>query len=184
VFEKERAMKRGRLAIVVCALAAMSLPLVGCADLVANGGFETYTPGDKGAGDLQYSPVASWSSAALSSSGATTPNLLYTPGSADTTGSYYNNTGSGDETGYFTLWGPGNGMNNGLGISPNEGNFVGLDAGAFFSGALSQTIGGLTMGNDYTVSFYWAGAQFTSGTGATTEQLQVSSGHKRKTRQS
>ena len=48
--------------------------------------------------------------------------------------------------------------------------------GAFQNGAISQTINGLTAGNSYTVSFWWAGAQQSGFTGATTEQWQVSLG--------
>jgi hypothetical protein len=43
-------------------------------------------------------------------------------------------------------------------------------------GAISQTINGLTPGDQYTVSFWWGGAQQSGFTGATTEQWQVSLG--------
>jgi hypothetical protein len=59
--------------------------------------------------------------------------------------------------------------------SPYGGNFIGAD-GAYEVGAITQTISGLTSGDFYTVGFYWAGAQQTGYTGATTEQWQVSLG--------
>ena len=96
-------------------------------------------------------------------------NFVFTPGSADTSGSL-------GEYGGLTLWGPNNGSSNGLpAASPSGGNFLAMD-GAYAVGPVSQTINGLTPGNGTTVSFYWAGAQQFGYNSATTEQFQVSLG--------
>jgi hypothetical protein len=55
---------------------------------------------------------------------------------------------------------------------PGGGSFVGLD-GAYQIEPLEQSISGLTVGDTYSVTFDWAGAQQSGFTGATTEQLQV-----------
>ena len=84
--------------------------------------------------------------------------------------------GSNGEYGGVSLWGPNNGSANGLpATSPDGGNFVALDS-AFQVGALSQTISGLTPGDTYAVSFYWAGAQQYGFTGPTIDNLTVSLG--------
>jgi hypothetical protein len=148
-------------------------------NLVVNGGFEQYTPGNGPIpnGDLIYSPVTDWTMPAQNLAGSKTGNLLYLPGTADTTGSYYDDTPFGGGAAFFTLWGPHNGSPNGLpATSPAGGNFVALDADPLFRGALSQTINGLTAGKSYVAGFYWAGAQLSTTSGPTTEQLQVSLG--------
>jgi len=78
--------------------------------------------------------------------------------------------------GNVQLWGPGNGVANGLpGTDPAGGNFVALDS-AFEIGAISQMITGLTSGNTYALSFYFAGSQQAGLTGPTFDQLAVSLG--------
>ncbi|MBV8646344.1 hypothetical protein [Paludibacterium sp.] len=77
--------------------------------------------------------------------------------------------------GSLSLWGPGNGSQNGLTSSPAGGYFIAQD-GAFQQAAMQQTINGLVAGQNYAVSFYWAGAQQSGFTGATTEQWEVSLG--------
>jgi hypothetical protein len=59
--------------------------------------------------------------------------------------------------------------------SPDGGNYVAMD-GAYDAGPLSQAISGLTVGDTYSVSFYWAGAQQYTFDGANTEQVEVSLG--------
>ena len=60
--------------------------------------------------------------------------------------------------------------------SPNGGNFVALDGDVNYNGYLYQTINGLTAGQSYKVSFYWAGAQLLNRTGDTTDSLAVTLG--------
>jgi hypothetical protein len=62
------------------------------------------------------------------------------------------------------VWGPGNGASNGFTGSSNGGNFLGGDGG-YATGAVTQTINGLTVGKEYILSFEWAAAQFTDQNG-------------------
>ena len=135
------------------------------AEFVTNGSFESTT---HGAGQLGYNTDATgWTSAAPDGS----YNFLFTSGSADTTGAKSQYTGPN-----LTLWGPGNGVNNGLtASSPDGGNFVAMD-GAYHTGPLTQTITGLVVGQSYTLSFWYAGAQQSGYNGATTEGVDVSLG--------
>jgi hypothetical protein len=58
------------------------------------------------------------------------------------------------------------------------GNFVALDGDqtSGIQGSISQTIGGLTIGATYTVTFDWATGQLQSRSGATTDNVKVSFG--------
>ena len=58
---------------------------------------------------------------------------------------------------------------------PVGANFVGLDAD-FQTGPLQQTINGLTIGDSYDLTFYWARSQQTGFSGDTHQGLQVSLG--------
>jgi len=60
--------------------------------------------------------------------------------------------------------------------SPAGGNFVEADGDPSYSGAIYQTISGLTAGAQYVVSFYQAAGQQLDFTGPTTEQWSVSLG--------
>ena len=59
---------------------------------------------------------------------------------------------------------------------PSGGNVVGADGDPDWAGSISQTVGGLNVGDTYSLSFNWAGAQQQGFTGATTEKWQVSFG--------
>ena len=61
-------------------------------------------------------------------------------------------------------------------LSPDGGAFVGLDGDPNFTGALTQTITGLTSGQEYQLSFYWAGGELFNRTGYTSIQLTGSLG--------
>jgi hypothetical protein len=146
----------------IAAVAAMGLLAAAqahSASLVTNGSFETTTAGG---GQLGYNTDATgWATSGY--------NFLFPAGTADTTGV----TGV---DGGLQLWGPGNGVANGLpASSPDGGNYVAAD-GAYQVGAITQSINGLTPGAQYDVGFYWAGAQQQSFFGATTEQWVVSLG--------
>ena len=148
----------GLTALVLLTL-AISIPAV-ANNLVVNGDFEATTNGPNFQFD-NNTVATGWTSSGY--------NFIFAPGAADTTGA----TG---QYGNLQLWGPNNGSNNGLpATSPTGGNFVAAD-GAFEVAPIQQTINGLTAGNSYTVSFWWAGAQQSGFTGATTEQWQVSLG--------
>jgi len=69
------------------------------------------------------------------------------------------------------------------GVSPNGGNFFAGDAaddrptgGGVYQQAISQTINGLVVGAQYSLTFYQAGAQQAGFTGATTDKWQVTFG--------
>jgi PEP-CTERM motif len=76
------------------------------------------------------------------------------------------------------VYGPLNGQNNGLSLSPTGGAFMTLDGDANFPGLLTQSIAGLTAGKQYSVKFSWAGAQQAGFTGSTwAKGLTVSLGN-------
>lgn len=73
------------------------------------------------------------------------------------------------------VWGPDYGPNpvqNGFTGSPNGGKFVGID-GDYGRSKITQTISSLTVGNSYTLSFEYAGSQFTDSPGATNQYWEV-----------
>ena len=73
------------------------------------------------------------------------------------------------------MWGPssgGGGSANGFTASPDGGAFLALD-GDYQIGAVTQTITGLTAGDTYAVSFYWAAAQQEGFNGATIQAMNV-----------
>jgi hypothetical protein len=158
--------KAGRIGFSALSLLAFAIS-AHATNLIVNGSFESITTGAKGPGQFDsahpYTTVAGWASSGF--------NFVLGPGDADTTGSW-----SSEYTGYLKLWGPNDGSNNGLpSTSPDGGNYIGLD-GAFEVGAITQTVSGLTAGNTYTLSFYWADAQQAGYTGTTTEQFKVTLG--------
>jgi hypothetical protein len=114
-------------------------------NLAANGSFET----NGGAGQVNFNTgIAGWTAPDLNGSYV----FLYAPGTADS-------PGANGQYGNVSIYGPGNGVANGLtATSPDGGYFIASDP-AFLNGAISQTITGLTAGKQYTVSFDYAGAQ-------------------------
>ena len=59
---------------------------------------------------------------------------------------------------------------------PAGGGFMALDGDPGFSGPLEQTINGLTVGQTYQLSFYWAGGELADRTNFDTVQLTGSFG--------
>ena len=104
------------------------------------------------------------------SSGGTLGYNFVFSGSSTTSGtaygSAYGNSGS------LALWGIENGVANGIGVSPDGGNFLAMD-GAYQQATVTQQLTGLTVGMDTKVYFYYAGAQQSGFNGATTEGFQV-----------
>ncbi len=129
-------------------------------NLVVNGDFESTTFG----ADRQLgfnTDAVGWTTTGY--------NFIFSPGSADT-------TGASGQYGGLSLWGTNNGGNSVIpSSSPSGGNFIGND-GAFNVAPIYQTLSGLTIGNDYEVSFSWAAAQQSGFTGDTTEKWEVSLG--------
>ena len=158
-------MMRGLLTYFV--LLCTPISFAQAANLVFNGDFEIWPYGSaKGFGDFHQNQLPGWNSDAYS--------FLFTPGSADTTGSL----GRLDEV---ILWGDANGGGTGSGngmpdTSPVGGNFVGVD-GSYRPGPITQLISGLTIGTQYEVSFWWAAGQQYEYWGDTTSSWVVSLGN-------
>jgi hypothetical protein len=174
--------KRFALAAAVIGISAVVLGSPGAAradNLVVNGDLTRYTTGPNGPGqwngpeNLGSTNLTGWSSGVSPGRSQPIPayNDLYTPGSGDTTGSWYPGNGP------LTLWGPGTGVNNGLpATDPAGGNFIAMDGDPNDRTAVTQTVSGLTAGQTDELGFYWAGSRHTTRTGPTTESVQVSLG--------
>jgi hypothetical protein len=149
-------------ALLLLGVALIAVDGAQAANLVTNGDFES----NGGNGQLAFNTFATgWSVPPLNGS----YTFLFAPGTADT-------SGANGEYGFLALWGPGNGVANGLpATSPTGGYFIAQDS-AFQQGAISQTINGLTPGQNYTVGFWWAAAQQEFFNGPTFDQWQVSLG--------
>ena len=173
----------------LCLLIAFAIPHRASANLVLDGTFTavTYTGsttglttlyGQFGTGTGSTLTVANWSTTGY--------NFVYAPGTGDVgTNTAGANSGSPKEApgqynyngyGNTWMWGPNNGSSNGLpSTDPAGGNYIAMD-GAYETGAVSQSITGLTVGNLYSVKFYWAAAQQESFTGTTSESVTVTLG--------
>jgi PEP-CTERM motif len=130
------------------------------ANLVVNGGFETWGLGaNSDEFSTQYGPgngqLQGWTTTGLA--------FVFVPGDPDAVGRYNG----------FSFWGPSNGTNNGLTTSSQGGNYIGSDADRGFGAPISQTLTGLTIGTSYNVSFEWAAAQQFNFFGDTTEAWEV-----------
>lgn len=136
-------------------------------DYVVNGSFSSTT---NGTGQLTFNTVATAWTNLSDGAGHDGYNFLFGSGVADTTGA----TGA---DGNLKLWGPNDGSANGLpASSPDGGNYIAAD-GVYEVGAIDQTLStGLTIGDQYTVGFWWAGAQQEGFNGATTEWWKVTLG--------
>ena len=150
------------LAISAVSLTATSA-FATATNLVVNGGFENVTHGAGKFNTLNNNLAGTTVATGWTSAGYA---FIYTPGSADT-------TGAGPSG--LKLWGPNDGSNNGLTTSPTGGNFLASD-GVYQIGAIQQMINGLVAGQNYQLSFDWAGAQQYGLSGPTTEGWQVSLG--------
>lgn len=156
-------IKKSLYAGAMASLLAPCLIQSAHANLVLNGGFESTTGGSSGQLGFSGFNATHWS----------VPNgsytFLYQSGQAD-------GPGSNGQYGNVQLWGPNNGSNNGLpASSPAGGNFIAQDS-AFQQGAIQQTISGLTVGAQYSVTFYYGAAQQYGWNGPTYGQWQVTFG--------
>jgi len=140
-------------------------------NLVTNGGFEQSTavvkPGyesyEFGASYHYANGVTGWTSASQNAFNV----YFVNDGTATTTDADTRFTGGADQQYLWQLPAVSN---------PNGGNFVALDGDPNYNGAITQTIGGLNVGSQYKLTFYWAAAQYRDRSGATTEQLHVDFG--------
>jgi hypothetical protein len=155
------------LALSVLAAPAWAGPQT---QLVTNGDFAITTNQTNSSCQLSYNCTATgWSS-------PNGYNFIYVPNTATS-------TGAAGQYNAVSLWGAANG-----GASSWDGNvpaaiagsnFLAAD-GAFETVAIQQTITGLTIGSNYTVSFDWAGAQQSGYTSATSDEWLVSLGNETK----
>jgi hypothetical protein len=140
-------------------------------NLVLNGDFEQLTGGANQFIGYGVSELLGWTYGA-----APFPNAaVYAPGGAQGMGAKQGSFG------YYPLFGPGSGYNNGYVDSPLGGNFLADDGEDTYTSAISQTISGLTIGHQYKLSFVWAGSQFEDPSsaayqGTVTSDWQVSLG--------
>lgn len=94
------------------------------------------------------------------------------PGVSGTTA---DTTGADGVFGTVWLWGPGNGSDNHLTLSPDGNAFIGSNP-AFRNSPIEQTLSGLKIGVPVVVTFDWAGAQQHGFSGPTSEGWDVSLG--------
>ena len=113
-------------------------------------------------------------------------NYVYAPNTADmgtqatgaNAGAPLEAPGQYNVNGYGNtyMWGPNNGSPNGLPGTPPAGvNFIAAD-GIYETAPITQTINGLTIGQTYVLTFYWAGAQQQGFTSPTMEWWTASLG--------
>ena len=162
-----------------------ALALVGCTALahagtinVVNGSFEQTTYNGVSAqvdyvfnNNPAYSQhVAGWTN---NNSSVGTPGYNFVVSGNSTTasnGAYGNVYG---DSGTVSFWGVENGKSNGIGPSPDGGNFLAMD-GVYETSTISQVLTGLTAGLNTQVSFWYAGAQQSNRDGLNTEGFTVS----------
>jgi hypothetical protein len=152
--------------LTLTAVLILASPARANTNYVVNGGFETTS---HGTGQLTFNTIATGWTNLGDGAGHDGYNFLFAPGTADTVGAL-------GADGNLKLWGPGTGSANGLpASSPDGGNYVAAD-GAYEIGAIQQQISGLTIGVEYSLGYWWAGAQQSGFSGQTTEQWDVSIG--------
>jgi hypothetical protein len=160
----------------VLALMALGSSAQADVNLVTNGGFETTSTPTGGSYQINNTNplyLADWSS------NPACPgcyNYVYFPGQVTIAqgGAADPQPDAGAGNDHVYLWAPNNTGN--FPLSPNGGNFVALDADPAYRSVLTQQINGLTVGQGYDLTFYWGGAQYTTRTGPTTENVIVSLG--------
>lgn len=193
-------LKKYLPSLVVCCLTSCLVPSAMAANLIINGGFEITANGTNkqigasAAHPDRFTTLAGWYTTAVPT---TTPNpegnslnLVLASGTGELTGALNRfsiapgSPGAGDPI-PLKFWGASNGgptvasagsqvFND---VSPTGGNYVAIDGG-FDVGAINQQMSGLTVGQDYTLSFSWAVAeQFGfEAPGGLTEKFVVSLG--------
>jgi hypothetical protein len=154
-----------RLCAVALALISSATSAFAGPELVTNGNFSLAT-GQTTSCQVNYNcTVSGWSSP----NGYNFDFLPNTATSIGATGQY----------GFLSLWGAANGGSNtwnGNGPTGLGGNnFIGAD-GAYGVQPITQMITGLIVGDHYSLTFDWAGAQQSGYTSATTEQWVVGLG--------
>jgi hypothetical protein len=148
--------------VTALALGAFAVPAGATGISFTNGTFNDYSSGS-GNGQLGYTVgLSSWTNQYWSGS-TYGYNFVYNPSTAGTTG------GNGD-SGNVTLYNDNYTLPTGV-----TGNMIAADEN-YQTAGISQNVTGLTVGQTYSVGFYWGGAQQASYTGATTDWWKVSLG--------
>ena len=135
------------------------------ANLVQNGSFETTTlpptlnPANASGAEIDSNWNYNGDLTGWSSTGSSTYNVLFFGNVAAAS--------SIDADTRYTASEPQHLNSNFNSLSPNGGNFMGLDGDPAANGPLDQTISGLTSGQTYELSFYWAGGELSNRTGYT-----------------
>jgi hypothetical protein len=150
-------MRFNKVLLSIAAVASLVAGAANATELITNGNFES---GDYGQIGYQTNKLAGWTTTGY--------NFLFNATNDDTTGVQ-------GVSGTVALWGPNKGSNNGLSASPVGGNYVAAD-GNYGVAPLQQTVNGLAIGQQYQLTFYWAGVQQSNRDGATTEQWKVTFG--------
>ena len=164
-------MRLATLALGLSALALSTVTHAAPTELVTNGSFEADASGGvQGLGGNGSTGITGWTLNDTTIGGHTSYPLAwyYPAGTAD------NNNVTAQ------VYGPGNGVANGFGLSPDGGAMVALDGAFTYQASLSQQLSGLTPGKQYTVKFFWSGGQQAGFGGTTTEQFAVSLGNQSK----
>ena len=151
-------------ATVAVAAIAFAAPSQAATNLVTNGSFEQTGLSGNFEFDANYAAGAGKLTGWSSTGGY---NILYHSSNA--------NTAAGNAAGQYA--GTGREYLNASAASPDGGNFVALDGDSAFASRMYQTVGGLTVGKVYTLSFYYAAAQIASRSGGpVTESITASFG--------
>lgn len=166
-------------------LLAATLPAGAATNYVSNGDFETSTPKNLatfptsagGIGQIdQIVDLSGWTKTVPNDGSGGFAFVIDANADNKAPGASYPNQGGGfpsifspGSSSNIFLWGPGfstNPVSNGFTGSPNGGKFLAA-FGDFGRSKVSQTVTGLTAGNQYTLSFEYAGSQATDNTGDT-----------------
>jgi hypothetical protein len=171
-----------RSTIILCAgLVAETVPAQAgsLTDLVTNGSFTSYTNSSGQANTSEgFQPgyngtITGWSN--NSNGGGTGYNFLFLQ---STNGTAAADNGAYGNSGYLGLWDSktNSATNTWDGNGPGgSGNFIAMD-GDYNTGAITQTLTGLTKGTVYAITFEYAFGQQNSYTGPTVQDLLVSLG--------
>ncbi len=151
----------------LAALTVASAPAV-AANLVTNGSFESssYVSNSQFGGSYGGQGVTGWTGLGTGAAGGGQNLQFYYFGGTQTSVSATNQFN--DPLAYF--------YPSFSALSNDGGNFVALDGDGNYFGQVSQTINGLTVGQNYVLKFSWGSTQLINRSGDTTEQLRIGFG--------